>query len=99
MTPGVEREGADGRGPQTKIQSICNGKCAPITMQGLATPREKPLAQEQWRAMEKNNAQNNGNSRKSARVLTLSDGPGLLADLLDKQNARRRRAPGANSGH
>src|SRR6202043_2061573 len=29
------------------------GKCAPITMQGLATAGEKPRCQEQWRAMEK----------------------------------------------
>jgi hypothetical protein len=31
-----------------KIQSICNGKTTPITMQGLMTAREKPSAQEQW---------------------------------------------------
>jgi hypothetical protein len=30
-----------------KIQSIYNGKSAPITMQGLVTAREKPPAQEQ----------------------------------------------------
>src|SRR5690242_9721601 len=43
-------QGADeaGRVPG-KIQSICNGKCAPMTMQGLATPREKSPAQKQWR--------------------------------------------------
>jgi hypothetical protein len=36
-----------------KIQSIYNKKCAPITMQGVETAREKPLAQEQWQTMEK----------------------------------------------
>src|SRR5205823_4083768 len=36
-----------------KIQSIYNGKCAPITMQGFATARENPPAQEQWRTIEK----------------------------------------------
>src|SRR5215472_18995544 len=36
-----------------KIQSIYNGKCAPITMQGLARARENPPAQEQWKTMEK----------------------------------------------
>jgi hypothetical protein len=36
-----------------KIQSICNGKLTPITMQAIARAREKPPAQEQWRAMEK----------------------------------------------
>jgi hypothetical protein len=30
-----------------KIQAIYNEKCAPITMQGLATAREKPPAQKQ----------------------------------------------------
>jgi hypothetical protein len=36
-----------------KIQSIYNGKCAPIGMQVLATAREKPPAQEQWKTMKK----------------------------------------------
>ena len=36
-----------------KIQAIYNGKCAPITMQGLATTREKLPAQQQWKTMEK----------------------------------------------
>jgi hypothetical protein len=36
-----------------KIQSIYNGKSAPITMQGLVTAREKPPAQEQWKTMKK----------------------------------------------
>jgi hypothetical protein len=36
-----------------KIQAIYNGKCAPITMQGLATATEKPPAQQQWKTMEK----------------------------------------------
>jgi hypothetical protein len=36
-----------------KIQSICNGKCAPITMQGLARARKKPPTQEQWQTIEK----------------------------------------------
>src|SRR5215813_11647102 len=40
-----------------KIQSIYNGKCAPITMQGLARARENRPAQEQWKNNEKNNAQ------------------------------------------
>jgi hypothetical protein len=52
-----------------KIQSICNGKRAPITMQGLATAREKPPAQEQWRTMEKT-MRRTMESRKSGRVLT-----------------------------
>jgi hypothetical protein len=38
--------------PLKKIQAICNGKFMPIAMQGLARPREKPLAQEQWETME-----------------------------------------------
>src|SRR6202051_2367034 len=36
-----------------KIQSICNGKCGPNTMQGLERAKEKPPAQEQWGTMEK----------------------------------------------
>jgi hypothetical protein len=58
-----------------KIQAICNGKSTPFTMQGLATTREKPPAQEQWGAMEKtmgsnekNNGKNNGNKQKSGRM-------------------------------
>jgi hypothetical protein len=54
-----------------KIQAICNGKSAPITMQRLVRPGEKPPAQEQWRTMEKtmdnngkNNAKNNGYNEK-----------------------------------
>src|ERR1700693_3162640 len=39
-------------GPR-KIQSICNGKLTPITMQVLARTGETPPAQEQWQAMEK----------------------------------------------
>jgi hypothetical protein len=72
---------------------------------GLARAREKPLAQEQWRAMEKSNAPGNGNSRTSGRVRTsgcdrgktgndaarepLSDGPGLLVDLRGSLGAQR----------
>jgi hypothetical protein len=36
-----------------KIQAIYRGKCAPITMQGPATAREKPPAQEQGRTGKK----------------------------------------------
>jgi hypothetical protein len=36
-----------------KIQSICNGKCVPITMQRFEWMRKKPPAQEQWITMEK----------------------------------------------
>jgi hypothetical protein len=60
-------------GASQKIQAICNGKCPPIAMQGLARPREKPPAQEQWKQWKnntKNNANNNGNSRKCRRVPT-----------------------------
>jgi len=38
---------------KTKVQAICNGKCDPITMQGIAPTREKPPAQEQWVSMGK----------------------------------------------
>jgi hypothetical protein len=38
---------------KNKIQSICNGKCAPITIQVIVRAREKPLAQEQWVSMKK----------------------------------------------
>jgi hypothetical protein len=66
-------------------------------MQELATAREKPWAPRTMASNGKNNAQSNGNSRKSGRVLAsgrdrgktgndaarepLSDGPGLLAGL------------------
>src|ERR1700720_2482570 len=51
---GLRTPGDEGKGQvPSKIQSICNGKCDGITMQGLATARENPPAQEQWRAMEK----------------------------------------------
>jgi hypothetical protein len=53
-----------------KIQSICNGKCASITIQGLATAREKPPAQKQWQAMEKTMRRAIGTVGKSGRVLT-----------------------------
>jgi hypothetical protein len=36
-----------------KIQSIYNGKRAPIAMQGPEMTREKPPAQQQWKTMEK----------------------------------------------
>jgi hypothetical protein len=36
-----------------KIQWIYNGKCAPITTQALAQAVENPPAQEQWKTMKK----------------------------------------------
>src|ERR1700722_10208871 len=38
---------------RTKIQAICNGKCAPFAMQVIAQPRETSPDQEQWVSMEK----------------------------------------------
>jgi hypothetical protein len=64
----VER--TDGKGPPSKIQSICNGKCD-------ANYNAKPCAGEGKAAGAgtmasngKSNAQSNRNSRKSGRVLT-----------------------------
>src|SRR5262249_6533430 len=53
-----------------KIQSIYNGKCTPITMQGFARASEKPPAQETMANNGKNNVQSNWNCRKSGWVLT-----------------------------
>jgi hypothetical protein len=75
-------------------------------MQDFDKPREKPLTQEQWEAMErtmgsngKSNAKSNGISRKSGRVLTCGCVRGDTADALhaspvgrQKQNAPE--APG-----
>ena len=49
----VSASGALAGRASEKIQSICNGKLMPITMQGLARAKEKPRRQEQWQAMEK----------------------------------------------
>ncbi len=71
-----------------KIQWIYNGKCAPITMQGLAIAREKPPAQEQW-GNEKNNGQSDGNSRTSGRTLILR--PVISRPHKNKSPAAERR--------
>ena len=57
---------APGKNFSKKIQAICNGKCAPSAMQGLARAREKPPERKQWKNNE-NNARSNGNRRKSGR--------------------------------
>jgi hypothetical protein len=38
---------------RAEIQSICNGKLPPITMQGLERPTKKPPGQEQWETMQR----------------------------------------------
>ncbi|HEY4922285.1 MAG TPA: hypothetical protein VII40_19440, partial [Xanthobacteraceae bacterium] len=43
----------------------------PITMQGLERAGKKPPAQEQSKTMEKTMRRNNGNSRKSGRVINV----------------------------
>src|SRR5215510_9647582 len=64
LTPGVQSTRAE-----KKYRRFTGGKWDGITMQVLATAREKPPAQEQG-ITGKNRAQNNGNSRTSGRVLT-----------------------------
>jgi hypothetical protein len=87
-----------------KIQAIYNGKSAPITMQGLATATEKPPAQKQWKTIEKtikNNAQNNGNRRKSGRVLASGSARLRSSDVAAwgrwRPNEKARRGAGDNS--
>src|ERR1700722_8286649 len=87
----------DGKRAAAKIQSICNGKCGPITMQRLARAAEKPPAQEQWQAMEKQRAE----QWKQSKIRTRGDirlyhpgngavrglpsgGRGLLAGFVDE---------------
>jgi hypothetical protein len=41
------------RRAEIKIQAICNEKCVPFAMQGLAGTREKAPAREQWVSMKK----------------------------------------------
>src|SRR5262249_17834519 len=89
-----------------KIQLICNGKCAPITMQSFARALEKPPAQEQWQAMKKTMRGTIENSRKSGRCALT---PGFVANKLGDASAavprtrngtaRRREAPGADFRH
>jgi hypothetical protein len=57
----------DGQGLPAKIQSICNGKSTPITMQGLARAREKRPAQEQWETMRKTMGINGKTMRRTMR--------------------------------
>jgi hypothetical protein len=57
-----------------KIQSIYNGKRAPITMQGFAQASENPPAQEQRRTMEKQWAEQ---SEQSEQPTCTTDGRGL----------------------
>jgi hypothetical protein len=73
-----------------KIQWIYNGKCAPITMQGLATAREKPPAQEQW----KNNKKQCAEQWKQSEIRAHADRILGHSDALQKQSpaAERRRA-------
>ena len=97
------RQGADGKF-SGKIQWIYNAKCdANYNVRPCADERKVAGA----RTMEnngKNNAQNNGNSRTTGRVLRsgrdrgktsndaarepLSDGPGLLAGLRESLGAQ-----------
>ena len=59
-----------GRGLQTKIQSICNGKCDGKYNARPCDSERKAAGAGTMANNGKNNAQNNGNSRKSGRVLT-----------------------------
>jgi hypothetical protein len=76
-----------------KIQSIYNRKCAPTTMQAFACAREKPLAQEQWKTMEKT-------MRKTTmEPLPASSRAARSCRDPTKTIARRREAPGADFHH
>src|SRR5262249_48409649 len=77
-----------------KIQSICNGKCAPITMQDFAQASENPRAQEQWQAMEKTMRRTIGNSRKirvsaNVRLDAGRQGDGAARESDGNEKARR----------
>jgi hypothetical protein len=83
------------RGLQTKIQSICNGKCDG-NYNARSCDGEKKAAGAGTMANNgknngKNNAQGNGNRRKSERVLTHRLGISTPTKII----ARRREAPGA----
>jgi hypothetical protein len=64
-------------------------------MQALAQAREKPPAQKQWKNNGKDNAQGDGNRRKSGRMLTHC----LVISTPTQANARRQEAPGADFDH
>jgi hypothetical protein len=51
---------------RAEIQSICNGKLPPITMQGLERPTKKQPGQEQRETMQRTMKKNNGNADRSA---------------------------------
>jgi hypothetical protein len=52
-----------------KIQSIYNGKSAPITMQGFAQASENLPAQEQWQTMKKQCAEQSETVRNQGECL------------------------------
>jgi len=81
-----------------KIQSIYNGKCAPITMQGFAQAAEIPLAQEQWRTMKKAMRRAIGIVGKSGQVLTVRLDAGRQGDGAARESGENEKSPPMSSG-
>jgi hypothetical protein len=59
-----------------KIQWIYNGKCAPITTQALAQAVENPPAQEQWKTMKKQCAEQFQTIRSQGESPSVAASPG-----------------------
>jgi hypothetical protein len=80
--PGIKK--GQSKNFSRKIQSIYNGKCAPITMQGFAQASENPPPQEQWKTMEKQRAEQSEQSEDSSNTTVRRE----AADALGRAPSR-----------
>src|SRR5690348_9574699 len=79
-----------------KIQAIYRGKWDGITMQALATARERPPAQKQGITGKKQRKKQGAEQWKQADIRARADASPGHIDTPQKQIARRREAPSAH---